>query len=104
GGANYTRGLDLGSVPTTLEEHFDDSGTTAWTYTTITSTDREGVTTERPGIVVGAQVELPADGQTYTLYYLFPLDEQEETLALVSRALLTAAVLLVVLVAGMTWL
>ncbi|MBA2956356.1 HAMP domain-containing protein [Nocardioides sp. MAH-18] len=104
GGANYTRGLDTSSVPAKLEEHFDDSSTTAWTYTVIRSTDRDGVTTERPGIAVGAQVQLPADGQTYTLYYLFPLGEQEETLALVSRALLTAAVLLVVLVAGMTWL
>ena len=47
---------------------------------------------------------LPADAQTYTLYYLFPLDEQEETLALVSRALLTAGALLLVLVAGVTWL
>ncbi len=45
-----------------------------------------------------------ADGGTYTLYFLFPLDEQQETLALVTRALLTAAALLLVLVAGVTWL
>src|SRR6478735_7441733 len=104
GGALYTRGLDTSSVPVSLERHFDDSTNTAWTYTTIRSTDRDGVTTEQPGIVVGSQVQLPADAQSYTLFYLFPLDEQQETLALVSRALLTAAVLLVVLVAGMTWL
>lgn len=104
GGARYTSGLDTRSVPAPLEEHFDDSDNTAWTYTTIRSTDAEGVTTEQPGIVVGSQVQLPADAQSYTLFYLFPLDEQQETLALVSRALLTAAVLLVVLVAGMTWL
>ena len=54
--------------------------------------------------MVGSQVRLPADGRTYTLYYLFPLDEERETLALVARALLTAAVLLLVLVAGLTWL
>lgn len=104
GGALYTRGLDTSSVPVDLERHFDESDTTAWTYTTIRSTDGDGVTTEQPGIVVGSQVQLPADAQSYTLFYLFPLTEQEETLALVSRALLTAAVLLVVLVAGMTWL
>jgi two-component system, OmpR family, sensor histidine kinase MtrB len=104
GGAQYTRGLDTSSVPLALEEHFDDSSSTAWTYTTIRSTDPDGVTTEQPGIVVGAEVQLPADAQTYTLFYIFPLTEQEETLALVTRALLTAAVLLVVLVAGMTWL
>ena len=59
---------------------------------------------EVPGIAVGSQVQLPSDAESYTLYYLFPLDEQEETMALVTRALLTAAVLLVVLVAAMTWL
>jgi len=103
GGAIFTQGLDTSSVPASLEQHFTDSSNTAWSYTTIRSTEN-GVTTEKPGIVVGSQVLLPADGQAYTLYYLFPLDEQEETLALVTRALLTAAVLLLVLVAGMTWL
>ncbi len=57
-----------------------------------------------PGIVVGSQVRLPADSQTYTLYYLFPLDDEIRTLRLVSRALLTAAGLLLLLVAGLTWL
>ncbi|GAA1131753.1 MtrAB system histidine kinase MtrB [Nocardioides aquiterrae] len=103
GGLNKTSGLDTSSVPLTLEEHFDDESSTAWTYTTIRSS-HEGVTTETPGIVVGSQVRLPADSETYTLYYLFPLDEQEETLALVTRASLAAATLLLVLVAGMTWL
>ena len=96
--------LDTSSVPSRCEEHFDDEASTAWTYTTIRTTDADGTSPPTPGIVVGSQVLLPADSETYTLYYLFPLDEQEETLALVTRALLTAAVLLLVLVAGMTWL
>ncbi len=53
---------------------------------------------------MGSQVVLPADGSTYTLYYLFPLTAEQETLALVAQALLTAAVLLLLLVAGLTWL
>ncbi|ABL80948.1 MULTISPECIES: MtrAB system histidine kinase MtrB [unclassified Nocardioides] len=104
GGANFTRGLDTDSVPQSLEEHFDEGTATAWTYTTIRTTSPAGIVTEEPGIAVGSQVLLPADAESYTLYYLFPLDEQEETLALVTRALLTAGVLLLVLVAGMTWL
>jgi two-component system sensor histidine kinase MtrB len=104
GGVNSSPMLDTSSVPISLEEHFDEEAPTAWTYTTIRTTDAEGLTTSSRGIVVGSQVLLPADARTYTLYYLFPLDEQEETMALVTRALLTAAVLLVVLVAGMTWL
>ena len=47
---------------------------------------------------------LPADDHTYTLYYLYSLDEERETLALVTRALLTAGVLLLLLVAGLAWL
>jgi two-component system sensor histidine kinase MtrB len=103
GGANFTPGLDTHSVPASLQSHFDDSSRTAWTYTTIRST-QDGVTRTRPGIVVGSQLALPADSEIYTLYYLFPLDEQQETLALVTRALLAAAALLLVLVAGVTWL
>ena len=104
GGAESTPGLDTASVPVSLEAHFDDVAPTAWTYTQIRSTGEDGATRDQPGIVVGSQVKLPSDGATYTLYYLFPLDEEQETLALVTRALLTAAVLLLVLVAGMTWL
>ena len=89
-----------------LEEHFDQPGaSTAWTYTTIARTDGDdNVISREPGIAVGAQVQLPADGSTYTLYFLFPLDEQQETMGLVTRALLTAGALMLVLVAGVSWL
>ena len=63
---------------------------TAWTYTSIRADGEPTV----PGIVVGSQLQLPADGDLYTVYFLFPLDEEQETLALVTRALLTAAALL----------
>lgn len=105
GGATYTFGLDRGSVPASLVDHFSAVAAPAWTYTTIRrlapGTD---TMTSEPGIAVGSQVTLPADGRTYTLYLLFPTSETEETLGLVSRALLTAAVLLLALVAGVTWL
>ena len=105
GGGMYTGGLDVSSVPSALERHFDAANrATAWTYTTIVHTDSEGKKTEVPGVIVGSQVQLPADGQTYTLYYLFPLTDEQETLGLVTRALLTAAGLLIALVAGITWL
>ncbi len=104
GGGEYTSGLQLVSVPENLEAHFDGTQrTTAWTYTDIVSV-RDDKETRTPGIIVGSQLQLPADGKTYTLYFLFPLTEDQETLALVTRALLTAAGLLIVLVAGLTWL
>jgi two-component system, OmpR family, sensor histidine kinase MtrB len=105
GGGEYTSGLDLRSVPVDLEDHFDGvNRSTAWTYTEIVRTDEEGRRTSVPGIAVGSQVQLPSDGKPYTLYFLFPLTEEQETLGLVTRALLTAAGLLLALVAGLTWL
>ncbi|WP_374457875.1 MtrAB system histidine kinase MtrB [Nocardioides sp.] len=104
GGAKFTQGLDLASVPEKLEARFDDPSPTAWTYTDIkTIRDIPGLP-EGPGIVVGSQVRLPADGNTYTLYYLYSLDEEGETLALVSRAMLVAGVPLLLLIASLTWL
>ena len=77
---------------------------TAWTYTDIETTEEIAGLPDGPGVVVGSQVRLPADSNTYTLYYLYPLDEQQRTLALVSRAMLVAGVPLLLLVAGLTWL
>ena len=105
GGAAYTFGLDRTSVPASLVDHFSTVATPSWTYTTIRRLGPDGETpVSEPGIAVGSQVTLPADGRTYTLYLLFPTSEDEETLALVTRALLTAGVLLLLLVAGVTWL
>jgi len=102
-GPEYTAQLDLSSVPESLMGHFDSSRKEAWTYTTIRFTGKgppEGV----PGIVVGSRVSIPADGSTRTLYYLFPLDDVQDTLRLVTRALLTAGILLLLLIAALTWL
>ncbi len=99
-GAFYTAGLETSSVPRSLQEHFSEVAGTVWTYTTIRQDGHPDV----PGIVVGSQLQLPADGDIYTAYFLFPLDEEQETLALVTRALVTAAALLLVLVAGLAWL
>ncbi|WP_241153715.1 MtrAB system histidine kinase MtrB [Nocardioides pantholopis] len=104
GGARSSPGLDRSSVPASLEDHFSEPAATAWTYTTIRTTDTGDPDHTQPGIAVGSQVDLVADGGTYTMYFLFPLDEQQQTLALVTRALLAAAALLLVLVAGVTWL
>lgn len=105
GGAEFSPDLITTSVPAKLEDHFAVAGAaTAWTYTRIRNQPPTGPATAVPGIVVGSQVDLPADGRTYTLYLLFPLEDEQETLGLVTRALLAAAALLVLLVAGVAWL
>ncbi|CAN5174564.1 MAG: MtrAB system histidine kinase MtrB [Nocardioides sp.] len=103
GGAEFTPGLDTSSVPADLEDHFSAEAPSAWTYTEIRTTgDVEPL--REPGIVVGSQVVLPADGGTYTLYFLFPLTTEAETLQLVARGLLVASALLIALAAGIAYL
>lgn len=104
GGAEFSPGLDTSSVPAALEEHFATASGPAWTYGEIRRTTADGTVLAEPGVVVGSQVELPADGETYVLYFLFPLDEEQETLGMVARALAAAAGLLLILVAGASWL
>ncbi len=104
-GQIYSPELVPTSVPFALSSQFSETGAeTAWTYAEIATVGSGGRINRVPGIVVGSQISLPADSDTYTLYYLFPLGEERETLTLVTRAMLTAAALLVALVAGLTWL
>ena len=92
------------ACPESLQQHFDEPAATAWAFTNIDTTPAITGLPQGPGIVVGSQVTLPADNNTYTLYYLYSLDDEHETLALVGRALLTAGALLFLLVAGLAWL
>jgi len=104
GGAEFSPGLDTSSVPARLEDHFSEVGaSTAWTYTQIRHVSTTGGETTTPGIALGSEVELPADGQTYTLYFLYPLDDERDTLSLVGRVLLGACLLLLILVALAAW-
>jgi two-component system sensor histidine kinase MtrB len=100
----FSRQGDVSSIPQSLVDHMDTSDGAAWTYTTIRTATTPGRTQTAPGIVVGTVLKLPADGKDYTLYYLFPLDDLDQTLSLVTRALLTAGVLLLLLIAALTWL
>ncbi len=109
GGQRFSPGLDPTSVPTSLRrevESIDQSGE-GWTFTELRS-GREGGTEDEvtavPAVVVGSRLVLPADGGTYALYHLFPMGQEEQTLALVRRALLTSGALLMVLVAGVAFL
>jgi two-component system sensor histidine kinase MtrB len=105
GGAEFSPSLDISSIPVSLEQHFaNTTAETAWTYARIRTQSFGHDTGSVPGIVVGSQVVLPADGNTYTLYFLFPLQDEQETLDLVVRAMAAAAVLLILLVAGVAWL
>jgi len=102
-GIRTTPGIASDSVPTRLRTVVERTNNTAWTYTRIRKLSQprgEGT----PGVVVGSRVVLPADGGTYTLYYLFSMDEEQRILSLVRRSLLTSGVLLLLLTAGVVFL
>jgi len=105
GGVSSSRGVLADSVPVNLRSAVQDRGQTgtSWTYTKIEYSPDSGKTAV-PGVAAGSKLVLPADGGTYAVYYLFPLTEEQQTLSLVRRALLTSGVLLLLLVAGLTWL
>jgi two-component system sensor histidine kinase MtrB len=98
------------SVPMSLVRHLDgvpaDALTppTAWTFTTIRTRAASGTIDKAPGIVVGAKFVIKADGSERTVYYLFSLGDVQQSLALVTRSLLTAGVALLLLIAALTWL
>lgn len=103
GGTFKSPDVVAASIPDRLRDVVESTAGTSWTYTTI-SYESESDRQQSPGIVAGSQVEVPSDGGTYTLYYLFPMTEEAETLVLVRQAMLTWGALLLVLVAGLAWL
>jgi two-component system sensor histidine kinase MtrB len=64
----------------------------------ISSTDG----TLEPAAIVGSRVTLPAAGQ-YELYFVFPLDREEQTLLVVGRTLSLGGIALVLLLGGVAY-
>ena len=106
GGVRSTPAIDVRSVPTRLRRTVESgSNGIAWTYTRLRYTSGDGRPhTDQPGVAVGSNVVLPSDGGTYALYYLFPMGEDQKTLYLLRRVLLTAGILLLLLVAAVALL
>ena len=113
GGVRTTPGVDAASVPAALRRTVErgENGL-AWTYTRVdytagaaTASSGSGAARRsQPGVAVGSTVVLPSDGGRYALYYLFPMEEEQQTLGLLRQVLLTAGALLLVLVAAVALL
>ncbi|MBA2444698.1 MAG: HAMP domain-containing histidine kinase [Nocardioidaceae bacterium] len=63
----------------------------------------------QPALVVGSQIRVPPSvdqttGRTYALFYMFPLQEQRDTLSVVRSALITTGAVLVLLLGTIAWL
>jgi two-component system sensor histidine kinase MtrB len=94
-----SRGVDPASVPADLRDAVQASPSLYWTHTTVRFQDGSA----SPGLAVGSQVPVPGIG-VYELYYLFPLDQQQQTLALVARSVASVAVLVVLLLSGIAFI
>jgi two-component system, OmpR family, sensor histidine kinase MtrB len=98
-----TFGVEAASVPEQLRSQVvsDPEGHLWDTYTEIRNADGRPPV---PALVVGAPLRLSSTGETFELYFLFPLDQQKQTLDVVQRALVTAGLLLVILLGAVAWL
>jgi two-component system, OmpR family, sensor histidine kinase MtrB len=90
------------SVPPGLLAKVQSTPGSWWAYSTVRYDDPR--MSPRPGLVVGSQIGVPNTGQVYSLFYVFPLQEQLQTLYVVRSALITTGAVLVVLLATIGWL
>src|SRR4051812_45809170 len=81
----------VAAIPASLRRTVTAQGREAWTYSRVA--DESGHPT--PALAVGGPV--PTATASYQLYYLFPLAQEEQTLALVQRTMLFAGAALVLL-------
>lgn len=91
--------VEPSSIPDDLRTSVIESDRQAWTFISITYDNGE----VQPGIAVGSPVVIPGAG-TYELYLIFPLSSEQSTIDLVRRTLAFAGIVLVLLVAAITWL
>ncbi|MDQ4086282.1 MAG: MtrAB system histidine kinase MtrB [Actinomycetota bacterium] len=96
-------GLEVDDIPGDLRRRVAERPGTWWSYTRMSQETGERQTSV-PALAVGSQLELPADGGTYLVFYVFPMSEQQQTIDVVRSAMLTAGSLLVLLVGAVAYL
>ncbi|MBW5486645.1 MtrAB system histidine kinase MtrB, partial [Streptomyces bambusae] len=89
------------SIPPALRRSVDHTAGTFQTFAKIRYTT-SGKAPE-PALVVGKRLT-DINGGPYDLYYLFPLDQEEESLNLVKSTIATAGLFVVVLLSAIAWL
>jgi two-component system sensor histidine kinase MtrB len=92
--------FDANSIPQRLiDEVSKGDAQYYYTYTTMRFTDGSP---SKPGLAIGSSIS--ANNNRFQIYYVFSLEQEEQTLALVWRTLLLSGIALVVLLAGIAWL
>ncbi len=95
------------SIPQELLEKVRSTEGSWRAYTTIHPAEAGQPT--QPGLVVGSQIQVPpsaeqSTGRTFAIFYMFPLQEQRETLSVLRSALITTGAILILLLGTIAWL
>ncbi|GHC45279.1 MtrAB system histidine kinase MtrB [Streptomyces flavofungini] len=100
-GPRASGGVDpIESVPVDLRDRVDGGSLAYQSNTRIDFIDHRE---SQPGLVIGKQLS-DLNGDSYQLYYLFPLTQEEESMNLVRGTLATAGLFVVVLLGAIAWL
>ena len=78
------------SVSDELRNQVENSDKLLWSYTQINYLDGRNI----PGLVIGAPIKINNVG-TYSLFLLFPLDKEEETIRIIRSAVLVTGIFLI---------
>jgi two-component system sensor histidine kinase MtrB len=91
--------LDPKTIPTSLSERVRKENDLVYQYTNLNYVTGAQI----GGLAIGQKVQIPNAGQ-YEMYIIFSLANQEQTLDLISSALLLTGFVLLLLVGLITWL
>jgi two-component system sensor histidine kinase MtrB len=101
GAIHATGNVSKASLPSDLVEKVADAEGMYWSYGEMVYNDTDR---SSPSVIVGSQIEIASSGDEYALFYLFPMDDQTETLGLVQRGMVSAGIVLLALIAAVAWL
>lgn len=91
--------LDPKSIPESLSSRVRKSKDIVWQYTEM----RYIAGGKVPGLAIGQKVQIPNAGQ-YEMYLVFSLANEKKTLELINTYLLITGIILLMLIALITWL
>jgi two-component system sensor histidine kinase MtrB len=91
--------LDPVTISKSLSERVRKSSDTVWQYTTMRYLQGMNIS----GLAIGQKVQIPGAGQ-YEMYIVFSLANEEKTLNLINSYLIIAGLILLLLIALITWL
>ena len=101
GPVRSSSGVSIASLPSGLVETVSSGDGTYWQFSDLSLTDTDA---REAAVVVGRQLRAPGTGDTYALYYLFSMQDQQANLTLMRNALLLGGLAMVLMVGAVAGL